>query len=298
MIKEYLLTNTQIERQRLLRSYCKNKTELNQKDPAVPNVLYNDKKGVIYCSVPKTGCTNWRRVFLAFDGKIKSPSSIKGGFDIHTKQYPQLLKLSGNDRKWRTNIYFSFVIVRHPFDRLFAAYRNKLLDPRVLHFREEFGSKILRMFRKGLSQKEYASGKNISFTEFVNYIIALHDKQKVWEFNEHWQLINKLCSPCKMKYNYIGKMETLEDDAEAILKQIGVDNEIKYPSHDGSYHHKTEDVMKSYYSQLPEETIRKLYEVYKEDFLAFGYNISNFLNMTVSPLEQTDLTARDLSVQL
>ena len=261
-------------------------------------MLYNDRKGVIYCSVPKAGCTNWRRVFLAFDGKIKSPSSIKGGFDIHTKPYPKLLKLHENDIKWRKNIYFSFVIVRHPFDRLFAAYRNKLLDPHVRGFREQIGSSILRMFRTGLSQKEYASGKNVSFTEFVNYIIARHDKQTFWQLNEHWQLINKLCSPCMMKYNYIGKMETLEDDAEAILKQLGLENEIKYPSHDGSYHHKTEDVMRSFYSQLPESTIRKLYEVYKEDFLAFGYNISNFLNVSASPLEQIDIAARDLRIRL
>ena len=200
--------------------------------------------------------------------------------------------------KGKRNSYFSFVFVRHPFERLFSAYRNKLLDPHVRMFREEFGSQILRMFRNGLSEKEYASGKDVSFTEFVNYIIALHDQNNSGQFNEHWQLINTLCSPCMMKYNYIGKMETLEEDAEAILKQLGVDNEIKFPSHDGSYKHKTEDVMRSYYSQIPEATIKRLYEVYKGDFLAFGYDISNFLNLSIAPIGHIDLTARDSSVQL
>ena len=235
-------------------------------------------------------------MFLAFDGKM-NPSK-RGGYAIHTIHYPHLAGLSGEERKWRKNSYFSFLFVRHPFVRLFSAYRNKLLDPHVRYFREEFGSAILRMFRTGLSQKEYASGKNVSFIEFINYIIALHDAKKTGRFNEHWQLINTICSPCMMKYNYIGKMETLEEDAEAILKQLGVGDKIKFPSHDGSYKHKTEDIVKSYYAQIPEAKIKRLYEVYKEDFMAFGYNISSFLNLPINSVEKIDVTARDLNIQL
>ena len=49
--KEYELTNIQIQRQILLRSYCKIDPQLKQRDFDAVNVLYNENKGVIYCSV-------------------------------------------------------------------------------------------------------------------------------------------------------------------------------------------------------------------------------------------------------
>ena len=37
-----------------------------------PNILYIDKYKLIYCVIPKVGCTNWKKVFLYLSGKLKS----------------------------------------------------------------------------------------------------------------------------------------------------------------------------------------------------------------------------------
>ena len=72
------------------------------------------------------------------------------------------------------------------------------------------------------------SGKNVTFREFVDFVVHQYDKKggSGENFDEHWQIVHTLCQPCRMKYNYIGKMETLVEDAEQVLKEIGVGGEV------------------------------------------------------------------------
>ena len=41
----------------------------------------------------------------------------------------------------------------------------------------------------------------------------------------------------------------------------------------GTYPADTRDIMKTYYSQVPHSTLLKLYKIYEDDFLSFGYKI-------------------------
>ena len=274
---KYNVAYTQGERQRQLRNYCKQNRPVKPKHPKVENVYYSDKQAVIYCSVPKVACTNWKRMLQVFEGNFHDPLDISDKQSVHTLKYSYLLRLSPEEIQWKKNVYYSFMFVRHPFERLLSAYRNKLRDPYNSIFQRRYGSQILKRYRKGLSQEEYAKGENVTFQEFVDYLILLHDNYSDKKFDEHWQVMHTLCTPCKMKYNFIGKMETLVEDANYILKQLGVENLFKFPSNTtDKYKQKTNNLMKEYYSKLPASTVQKLYEIYKEDFLSFGYEIPDF----------------------
>ena len=178
-------------------------------------------------------------------------------------------------------MYYSFLFVRHPFDRLLSAYRNKFLDTYNSVFQRRYGSKILQLFRPGLSKAEIKAGKNVTFQEFLKFVIHVYDmKGSGAKFDEHWQIVHTLCTPCSMKYDYIGKMETLVEDANQVLKDIGVYDRVQFPANaTDKYKSDIRNLMKRYYSQITPVIIQKLYDIYEDDFLAFGYKIPDYMDM-------------------
>ena len=119
-----------MRRQLKLRTFCHaNHTSMKQKYGRARNVLYSDRQGVIYCYVPKVACTNWKRMMQVFDGKKDNPLDVGEREQIHLLKYSYLSKLPKTEMEWRNNLYYSFVFVRHPFERLLSAFRNKLQNP-------------------------------------------------------------------------------------------------------------------------------------------------------------------------
>lgn len=53
------------------------------------------------------------------------------------------------------NVSVSFLIVRHPFERLLSAYRDKIMFaiPHSLH--DKLGIKIIRKYRKNVSYSHF-----------------------------------------------------------------------------------------------------------------------------------------------
>lgn len=277
--RQYEIFIQQQLRQQTLRNFCRHNRELAFQNGSLKyNLLYSDKESVVYCSVPKVACTNWKRVLRVFEGKLKYPLEIKQKHKVHLLNYPTLKKLSPKDQLWRLNLYYSFVFVRHPFERILSAYRNKFKDPYSPGFQRRYGPKILRLFREDLTEKEYKAGRNVTFEEFVRFIIHVHAHKGSKSFDEHWQIIHSLCKPCQIKYNYIGKMETLVDDAEQVLREIGADKKVKFPANaKDKYKKDVRTMMREYYAPLGRDILMRLYKIYEVDFLGFGYVFPDYL---------------------
>lgn len=173
-------------------------------------------------------------------------------------------------------MYYSFIFVRHPFERLLSAYRNKFLDPYNSVFQQRYGKKILRLFRPDAPIEEIKAGRNVTFSEFVKYVI--HCSENHIKLDEHWEVMNKLCSPCSIKYNYIGKMTSLVEDAQQVLKELGVDNDVEFPANSkDKYKKNIKDLIREYYSTITDKHLDKLYDIYKDDFELFSYTIPEYL---------------------
>ena len=149
------------------------------------HLLVSEKTKLIYCYVPKVGCSNWKRLLSEYEGH-----SVK-----------RLFHYSTHEQNFMLTHYHKVAFVRHPIDRLVSAYKNKFGE--IESFQKRFGIDIIEQFRPS-NQPRSGKGNDVKFSEFVEYLFSRAEvKREFW--NEHWSPMYNLCQPCNVHYNYIGE---------------------------------------------------------------------------------------------
>lgn len=168
--------------------------------------------------------------------------------------------------------YTKFLFVRHPMERMLSAYRNKLEQHYLSskYFQARFGRHIVKNYRSNATKEALERGDDVTFTEFAAYLTSSENNL----INEHWKPIHKLCHPCTINYDIIGKYETLYQDSEFILRQAG-ESKIEFPRPPKPS--STSSNFQKYFSTLSEDTIAQLHNIYAYDFKLFGYELEEFL---------------------
>ena len=200
--------------------------------------------------------------------------------DIHMLPYRYFHKLTDvNEIDRRAQVYYSFLIARHPFERVASSFRNKLEKPYSKAFQFNTGQHILRLYRDNLTEQEYKRGKGVTFPEFARFVIKQYTDHGNKGLNEHWRDVYTLCNVCSMKYDFIGDMTTLLTDSDAILVQLGWSKKVKFP-HNATDKYKipASKITRDYFKRLDRDTVAKLYEIYKNDFDLFDYDLNPFLD--------------------
>ena len=77
------------------------------------------------------------------------------------------------------------------------------------------------------------------------------------------------CLPCHIQYQVIARLETLERDSAYILQSIGVTTRL--PVSHTTQGNTSNTLVTSYYSQINNNLLDKLYSLYKYDFLLFNF---------------------------
>ncbi|XP_026160257.1 carbohydrate sulfotransferase 12 [Mastacembelus armatus] len=253
------------------------------------HLIVDDTHQIIYCYVPKVACTNWKRVMVVLSQSLISPTSGKPYTDpeavpsdlVHNsslhltfaKFWHHYGSLSRHLMALKLQHYTKFLFVRDPFVRLISAFRNKFGRPNEDFYRQ-FGSVMLHRYGNvpgslpETAAEAFTAGITPTFQQFITYLLD-PETEREHIFNEHWRQVYRLCHPCQIKYDFIGRLETLEPDAEHLLKLLEVDNLLHFPS--GARNRTATSWERDWFAQIPITMRRELYKLYEPDFELFGY---------------------------
>lgn len=238
------------------------------------HIFVNDEYKFLYCEVPKVACTNWKRIMLILSGALNAtaPESLAAS-DVHSslqeKYLQRLSSYSESEIQARLKTYYKFMFVREPLERLLSAYRNKFTMAYNDYFHVRYGSKIIKRFRSNATIEEISRGSDVTLNEFIQYVISLRKTRKE-PFNSHWDNFYKLCFPCLVDYDFIGKFDSLNEDIHSVLKHLGVENQIHFPDKP-TFNPSTSEILQSSFANISSEDIRELVKVYAIDYAMFGY---------------------------
>jgi hypothetical protein len=186
---------------------------------------------VRYCPIEKTGTTKWRATFKAITDAMKENNVSASGFSAHlnpkygyTGQPLKRQEAVAQHRPELQDSEKSFVFVRDPYKRLFSAYVDKLFSPNCL-FWSATGRYIVRNFRNRPSEKSMMCGHDVTFPEFVRYVI--HAQSTGEHRDGHFIPAHDHCKLCEIPYDYIGHLETYRKDAAYLMKVMQVPVEYK-----------------------------------------------------------------------
>ncbi|KAJ3601441.1 hypothetical protein NHX12_032409 [Muraenolepis orangiensis] len=283
------------QRRRLLQEMCaedsmrfpgKNLSFDDIPNKALDHLIVDDRHGIIYCYVPKVACTNWKQLMIMLSESIledgvpyTNPQAIPRNIVHNSSSHLTLDKflnrysnLSDNLIKVKLKKYTKFLFVRDPFVRLISAFRNKFLENNV-NFYKRFGQLILQRYGNqptppALASDAFAAGIYPTFSQFVQYLVD-PETEKEEPYEEHWRQAYRLCHPCQIQYDFVGHLETQDEDAEHLLRQLRVDNIVEFPATGSrlSLKHSLAD----WFSMVPLEARKQLYKLYEPDFRLFGY---------------------------
>ena len=259
--------------------------------------------GIAGCLHAKVGSTTWGYLWrdllpetifkqLAKQYKINREDNLRGygkWIDVMRSYYiPQYNVLGGLSSKTspyfinnflRSNQTLTFSFVRHPFERLVSAYKDKFSGKA-----KEF-SRIYSWWFKG----------EISFSSFVDLVLYEYQKncypynkqssrtRTNWSnqtcidnVNNHWQPFEFRCSYCEINYDVIGRMETWNDDLHYIIGKRGLEKVLPLEKVAISHHHasklSTKEMTKEYFKTLSQEQKESLHHMYRLDFEMFNYD--------------------------
>ncbi|XP_051856052.1 carbohydrate sulfotransferase 12 [Antechinus flavipes] len=285
----------QAERRNMLREFCANSSFVfptkNRSFDDIPNyelnhLIVDDRHGIIYCYVPKVACTNWKRVMIVLSESLldqgipyKDPLDIPREHVHNTsthltfnKFWRRYGKFSRHLMKIKLKKYTKFLFVRDPFVRLISAFRSKF-ELENDEFYRRFAVPMLKLYSNHTSlptsvSEAFSAGLKVSFPDFIQYLIDPRT-EKLAPFNEHWRQVYRLCHPCQIDYDFVGKLETLDEDAAQLLQLLKVDKLLHFPP---SYRNRTASSWEEdWFAKIPLAWRQQLYKLYEADFVLFGY---------------------------
>ncbi|KAK2580455.1 hypothetical protein KPH14_006197 [Odynerus spinipes] len=267
------------------------------KHPPAPqySVFYIDRAhNISYCPLYKASSTTWLyNLCLLMNISENELNSGKEQLStIARRVIPELEYPEADEALRKTK---KLLVVRHPFERLLSAYRDKLENSVIghehgtLHFYQKYGAEIVRKYRGKHFVKPEAdqvirkegipppAGIEPTFREFVEYLINT-DLGSYGD--DHWMPYYLYCTPCLVRYDIIAKVETLSRDQIYALHRLGLDKKIKPIWRHGSGFSNASSI---YFKQLSRDMVEKLYEKFRLDFELFDYSAEDYYEYAAAP---------------
>ncbi|XP_076223610.1 carbohydrate sulfotransferase 11 isoform X2 [Nomia melanderi] len=260
------------DRKNKLETYCKTivRPESNL-DNVLSNMVIDTVHGISWCPIYKVASSIWMKHFATLGGVLTETAMElirRDILQINTivrKAFPRDRDMKKAYQK--LNKTLKFLIVRHPFERLVSAYRDKLehIQGRDYYYKR-FGRHITHKYHKYRQPNE--TKIEPTFTEFLRFIV----EEKY--FDEHWAPYVDTCEPCLITYNYILKFDTFDRDQQFLIQELGISdylydrNDLRNINPRGVT---TTAIVKEYMQNVPRSLLDDINKVYESDFKLFSY---------------------------
>ena len=254
-----------------------------------------------YCAIGKVASTTVSNQLKKLMTTKERPNRFNEPFSKHwiLEQMPKFFKIPGPLVQWTykykmdssysiivaesrniinfidENKYLLFTFVRHPFERIISAYKEKVLAPHY-HVPRYVDPKFKSMLKKRNA---------MSFADFIDVIIQDHQNGETTP-NGHWNTFSNMCMHCTIPYEVIGQVETFNEDFKYIILKLGLQNILKieeietWKNNKSDYKKDKKKEISKYFSQLTKAKFEELWKIYRLDFEMFGYNVTNYYDIT------------------
>ena len=244
------------------------------------------QKELAYCHVPKVASSSWMLTFAEMNrinpDKIDSLFKKKALHDLLLSSTYSVIARSYDDINVLNNLnLFKFVFIRHPFERLVSAYHDQFnvsKQENIMRPMIRYQNVIQNYKKESVTNKNDPKSPDITFSNFVDFV--LHEakvNESIDGSSIHWWPFTELCKLCQIKYDFVGRVESLQTDVQELIDIFphyktlqNMKQRIKEKINGGHTHH-TSNLTLRYFSELTKETTKKLYNRYIDDFELGGY---------------------------
>ncbi|KAI5623779.1 carbohydrate sulfotransferase 8, partial [Silurus asotus] len=237
----------------------------------VSRIYVEDRHKLLYCEVPKAGCSNWKRVLMVLAGVASSTQKINHETVHYSNHLTRLDSLDQHAVSERLRSYTKVLFIREPMERLVSAYRDKFESPNS-YYHPVFGKPIISKYRVNASKSALRTGSGVTFQEFIRYLLDVH---RPIGMDIHWEPVSQLCSPCLLDYDFIGKFETIEEEANFLLHRVGAPKNLTFPTfkdRNPEAARTSTRITQHYFTQLSASDRQRVYDFYYMDYLMFNYS--------------------------
>lgn len=149
--------------------------------------------------------------------------------------------------------YYKFTVVRNPYSRVLSAYLSKVVGK----YQKNKSHHLPNTLRSGDTPPD--------FVEFCKYL----DTYGPYE-NHHWYPQSDYLLFPVSRYDFIAKLENINQDFATILKKISNGyQDYKFVEEDPSHKTSADEKMKAHYNRQAYDIV---FNIYKDDFENFGYD--------------------------
>ena len=248
-------------------------------------MLTDDQHKVLFCFLPKVGCTNLKLVFYVNQGLVPRIELSKPRDEVEQTwleiaiQENSFQSLNSTEKKRDLATYFKFVMMRNPLERLASAFRSKIEryalsgtrnhQPHYNWARKEIYRQTHPLKYRDWIRTGGSNPVNITFSDFIDY--WLHPRLIDFKYDDHFMSMLHICQLCVTKFDFYGNFRHFDRDAEVLIQMVGAsssDLRQGYYTEDTS----TEERMRLYYSSLSRSQKRAVLQKMAME-LEFHYTI-------------------------